>query len=70
MSSTEILKAFEGAYALNPLASLDDATQNLSTWIAENRGGLSDQDFATLTAIGGVLFGRGLETRWIDEDVC
>lgn len=68
MSSTEILKMFEAAYVSNPTASVDDAVLCLSAWIAKNRDDLSSQDFATMTAIGGVLFGQGLETQWGSDE--
>ena len=63
MTPDEVLKIFEDAYVDDLVSPVDDATAGLAAWISQNHETLSVDDFALLTAVGAVLYSKGMDAR-------
>jgi len=63
MTAQDIIAIFEDLSVSNRSAPLDDAIAGLADWLAQRRAGLSDEDFAVLTAVGGAMYEAALQHR-------
>ena len=63
MTPDEVLTIFENLYVEDRVSSIDDATAGLAGWISRRSGSLSVEDVQLLTAVGAVLYSKGMEAR-------